>query len=98
MSHPVPQRCHRSSKVVSCKCGYRFAVTALICAFVLSIMLNAGSRDYPAEISQEYKGTGSSKMGGFPSQSSIVSDDSTFGSQEPHVTFSARQRGHKKIT
>lgn len=56
-----------------------------------------GTVDDPAEIRQQYKDTNSNKIGGFPSQSSFVSDDSTFGAQEPHVTFSAQHRRHKKV-
>ncbi|KAL3142851.1 hypothetical protein ABBQ38_003144 [Trebouxia sp. C0009 RCD-2024] len=56
-----------------------------------------GSGDDPADITHQHKSANSSKIGGFPSQSSLVSDDSSFGAQEPHVTFQTRQRGLKKM-
>lgn len=61
-------------------------------------VLHAGSGDDPADTRHQYKSANCSKVGGFPSQSSLVSDDSSFGAQEPHVTFAARQRGLKKMT
>ncbi len=60
---------------------------------------HAGASVDPSGSSSQYKDNHSKKMSGFPSQSSL-SDDSTpsgLASQEPHVEFSRRPRGQKKI-
>lgn len=62
---------------------------------------HAGASVDPSGTSSQYKDNHNRKMSGFPSQSSLHSDDSTpsgLGAQEPHVEFTRRPRGQKKVT
>lgn len=61
---------------------------------------HAGTSVDPSGTSSQYKDNHNRKMSGFPSQSSLHSDDSTpsgLGAQEPHVEFTRRPRGQKKV-